>query len=231
LTLWEVSRFVDSGLSTDRFNTAFGGRVTDYSAQAVKHYWDAAACPMAWWLGSSSLTDQHQHVLESYGFTLDLRMTGMSCQLGDRVCQDIDLSSGFSVKRCNSVVDYHDFGAVLSSIFDPEDQAVKRFYHDVAQSSQDVCSQMVYYVGYHEGIAVSSGALFFTDVAGIYDVATRPEFRRRGFGSAIYRYLLDEAQRAGYANAVLVATAEGTGIYERVGFQKQCLVEKWCHIP
>ena len=90
-----MSRFVDSGLSTDRFNTAFGGRVTDYSAQAVKHYWDAAACPMAWWLCPSSLTDQHQHVLESYGFTLDLRMTGMSYQLRDHVCQDIDLSSGF----------------------------------------------------------------------------------------------------------------------------------------
>ena len=154
----------------------FGGRVIDYSAQAVKHYCDAAACPMAWWLGPSSLTDQHQHVLESYGFTLDLRMTGISCQLRDHVCQDIGLSSSFSVKRCNSIVDYHDFGALLSSIFDPEDQAVKRFYHDVAQSFQDVCPQMVYYVGYHEGIAVSSGALFFTDVAGIYDVATRPEF-------------------------------------------------------
>ena len=90
---------------------------------------------------------------------------------------------------------------------------------------------MVYYVGYHEGIAVSSGALFLTDVAGIYDVATCPEFRKRGFGFAISRYLVDEAQRAGYANAVLVATAEGTGIYERVGFQKQCLVERWCYIP
>ena len=157
----EGVQVVDSGLSTHRFNTAFGGRVTGHSAQAVKNYYYAAARPMAWWLGSSSLTDQHQHVLESYGFTLDLRMAGMSCQLGDRVCQDNDLSSGFSVKRCNSVIDYHDFGAVLSSIFDPEDQAVKRFYHDVAQSSQDVCSQMVYYVGYHEGIAVSSGALFY----------------------------------------------------------------------
>ena len=78
---------------------------------------------------------------------------------------------------------------------------------------------------------LKKGALFLTDVAGIYDVATRPEYRRRGFGSALFKHLVNEAKQAKYESAVLVASAEGAGIYERAGFQKDCVVEEWSFTP
>jgi ribosomal protein S18 acetylase RimI-like enzyme len=222
---------VNSGFTSDTFNTAFGGDISELVAQAVKQYYRDIASPMAWWLGPSSLTSQHQAILESCGFTLSERHVGMTCQLHNHDYVDLDLPHGFSIKCCVSVDDYYAFGAVLSSIFDPIDESVKAFYQKIGDSSRSACQEMVYYIGYHEGIPVTTGALFLTDVAGIYDVATRPEYRRRGFGSALFRHLVNEAKQAKYESAVLVASAEGAGIYERTGFQKDCVVEEWSFAP
>ena len=227
----DTVQVVNSGFTSDTFNTAFGGDICESVVQVVQQYYRDIASPMAWWLGPSSLTGQHHTILESCGLCLNEQAVGMTCHLHNHDYVDLDLSPGFSIKRCVSVDDYYAFGAVLSSIFDPIDESVKAFYQKIGESSRSVCPEMVYYIGYHEDIPVTTGALFLTDVAGIYDIATRPEYRRRGFGSALFRHLVNEAKRAKYESAVLVASAEGAGIYERTGFQKDCVVEEWSFTP
>lgn len=227
----DTVQVVNSGFTSDTFNTAFGGDISEPVVQAVKQYYCDIDSPMAWWLGPSSLTGQHQAIFESCGFTLNERAVGMTCQLINHDNTDLDLPPGFSIKRCVSVDDYYAFGDVLSSIFDPIDESVKAFYQKIGESSRSACPEMIYYIGYHEDIPVTIGALYLTDVAGIYDVATRPEYRRRGFGSALFRHLVNEAKQAKYESAVLVASAEGAGIYERAGFKKDCVVEEWSFTP
>lgn len=84
------------------------------------------------------------------------------------------------------------------------------------------CPNTVCYVGRIDGIAAGGAALTIADgFAYIWDVSTRPAFRRRGVQEAIYRALLKEAARAGCDMAGL-ATEVGHGSQrnaERVGFR------------
>lgn len=76
------------------------------------------------------------------------------------------------------------------------------------------------YVGYVGGQAVAASQLFMTgDVAGIYYVATRKEFRGRGSGEAMTWRAIQDGAEAGCDVAVLQASDMGRPIYERMGFR------------
>ena len=49
-------------------------------------------------------------------------------------------------------------------------------------------------------------------------VATLPDFRRRGIGEAVMRFLLDAAERSGAEVVVLSAQAPALAFYRRLGF-------------
>ena len=55
-------------------------------------------------------------------------------------------------------------------------------------------------------------------LAGIYAVATLPEARRRGVGTAMTLHAMAEGRRRGASMAVLQATDFGRPVYERIGF-------------
>jgi GNAT superfamily N-acetyltransferase len=76
------------------------------------------------------------------------------------------------------------------------------------------------YVGYHAGQAVASSSLVVSGtVAGIYNVATLPGFRHRGYGEAMTRHAIARAYELGCDIATLQATPLGRPIYERMGFR------------
>src|SRR5204863_3483023 len=78
------------------------------------------------------------------------------------------------------------------------------------------------YVGYLNGHAVATAAIVKSDgVLGVYNVATLPEHRRRGFGESVMRYALADARRAhGIRRTVLQSTPAGLRLYERMGFRR-----------
>jgi GNAT superfamily N-acetyltransferase len=75
------------------------------------------------------------------------------------------------------------------------------------------------YTGYLDGkpVAVSS-LVMAADLAGIYAVATLPEARKRGIGSAMTLHAMAEGKVRGAKTAVLQATEPGKPIYEEIGF-------------
>jgi ribosomal protein S18 acetylase RimI-like enzyme len=77
------------------------------------------------------------------------------------------------------------------------------------------------YVAYTAGNPVAICALVESENAvGIYSVATRPAFRRRGYGEAVMRHAM--ASRGAIEKPlVLQSTADGFSLYRRMGF-KEC---------
>lgn len=61
-------------------------------------------------------------------------------------------------------------------------------------------------------------------VAGVYCVATRERFRRRGLGSFVTLAALRHGRRLGAAHALLNATEQGESIYRRIGFAEVCRI-------
>jgi ribosomal protein S18 acetylase RimI-like enzyme len=65
-----------------------------------------------------------------------------------------------------------------------------------------------------------TATLSIGDDLGIYYVATEESHRRRGLASDLLRALLADARDAGMRTATLQASADGLGVYERLGFRR-----------
>jgi GNAT superfamily N-acetyltransferase len=76
------------------------------------------------------------------------------------------------------------------------------------------------YTGYWASTPAASSTLWpFAGVAGIYSVATLPEYRRRGLALATLQRQLDDAQASGYDLAILRTSDELIPFYGQLGFE------------
>jgi GNAT superfamily N-acetyltransferase len=89
---------------------------------------------------------------------------------------------------------------------------------------------MTAYVGRTEGTPCTTGFGAVTEGhVGVFNVATPPAHRHRGFGRAITARAVDDGVRGGAHTAYLQASPMGLGVYERMGFRT---VETWaCYYP
>ena len=81
------------------------------------------------------------------------------------------------------------------------------------------------YVGTVDGEPVTTGiAVTFGDSVGVFNIATPPRHRRRGYGAAVTGRAVADGLAAGATWAWLQSTPEGYPVYERLGFRT---VERW----
>lgn len=80
-----------------------------------------------------------------------------------------------------------------------------------------------HYICYYNEKPVSVASMCYIDgVAGLYNIGTKPEWERRGFGLAVTDACISEWERKG-GKKLFLQTETGTGIddwYERLGFIK-----------
>jgi ribosomal protein S18 acetylase RimI-like enzyme len=77
------------------------------------------------------------------------------------------------------------------------------------------------FIGLLNGTPVATSALCLrAGVGGIYWVATLPETRQRGIGTAMTRKALTEARDCGYQLGILQAGHSSARIYQKIGFKE-----------
>ena len=80
------------------------------------------------------------------------------------------------------------------------------------------------FIGFLEDEPVATSQLFLGGgVAGLWGVSTLQSARKRGVGTVMSLHPLRVARSLGYRIAVLDATQQGYGIYERIGFKEVSL--------
>jgi ribosomal protein S18 acetylase RimI-like enzyme len=82
------------------------------------------------------------------------------------------------------------------------------------------------WVAYENGIPVGTAAAVRAGgVTGLYNIAILPEYRRRGYGTAVTRlaaeaaFLQNSENKLGANKLILQASAQGLRMYERMGFR------------
>lgn len=75
------------------------------------------------------------------------------------------------------------------------------------------------FIGYYGGKPSATTLLFLGETAGIYMVATLPEFRKKGLGRAIMSATHTAAFGLDYNEIVLQSTNEGKPLYSSLGYK------------
>jgi ribosomal protein S18 acetylase RimI-like enzyme len=77
-----------------------------------------------------------------------------------------------------------------------------------------------FYLARAAGVPVATSMWYPAPEAAVIDeIATVPEMRRRGIGTAVTYAALRDAQMTGYRTGVLVASKAGEPVYRRLGFK------------
>ncbi|MCP1309809.1 GNAT family N-acetyltransferase [Paenibacillus tyrfis] len=221
---------VDSGLPSDTFNNSVWLKEqvkpsdTGLIEETVE-YFNKKQYPMALW----SWEDRNSCTFET------LRSLGLNeAEINIAMYADLDAlrpdtfcPAELRLKEVATVWEIEQYGDVLTSLFGESAEAanVRLYYKRVPASLLQNHSVMKPYIGSVQDEVVATGCLIFApDSVGIYDIATRQEYRGKGFGSAMFNFLLAEARKLRTGWCVLQASPDGINIYRRSGFEPVCEV-------
>lgn len=133
-------------------------------------------------------------------------------------------ASAHDIRDVRGGAGFADHLAVLVGGFGMPAELVARVMNPELAKADDVRL----YVGYLDGRAVSCGAGIRTGrTIGVYNIATVPQARRRGFGAEMTDRVAADGLAAGCDTAILQASAMGQPIYERLGYRTVVRYREW----
>jgi ribosomal protein S18 acetylase RimI-like enzyme len=212
------------GVSFQMFNAAFLNQAVETQAQlearllAARRHFESRKLQWALWICDDWLTPSIQRKLsricETFGLRLSAEMPGMKAE---RIRPPLGALPELEFRRVETVESLDDFRAIGSTCF----HVPIAWFGEVFDEGVMAQRKFACWVGYRNGAPVATAATVASaDVTGIYNVATAPEHRRRGYGEAITRHAIDAAVREGDpGRLVLQSTSLGQRIYLRMGFE------------
>jgi GrpB-like predicted nucleotidyltransferase (UPF0157 family)/GNAT superfamily N-acetyltransferase len=219
---------VVADIADDMFNYVLSSRFTEENASQrileILQLYRERNLPFSWWLSESE--DQPKNLaalLEASGLKREERVSGMYLELYD---YKPPLKKE-NIRRVESAELLRDFTDVIASVCN-NPEIYEKIYRDVPPILYQNGAPLEMYLLYRDDVPVTTGiALFHANVMGIYYIATRPEYRRRGLGTEMMHYLLARAKSKGYHIATLEASSQGKNIYERLGFTECCRFQEY----
>lgn len=173
-----------------------------------------------WYVISSTNPPNMSEKLEAHDFSkIDTTSPMMSIDLYD--LPERKEIPGLEIKPVRSKEEMRKFDKVLETQFPLGEEVFKKIYDiECSYGFDEECARQLY-VAYQDGVPVSTNFMILDgDVAGMYKTATRPDYCRRGIGTAITLDPLYDAKDKGYKVGVLQSTEAGFKVYSRLGFKE-----------
>ena len=220
---------VDSMLPSDTFNICViknsGFSKKEDVLRENTDYFNKKSYPAAVWIWEDNSASEKS--MADNGFALAEKEAGMYIDT-ENIAGKEQRYTDFEIRKVSSDKDMEDFSEVISSIFGESEEAsnVKEQYGILKKEKIYASSDMSFYTGYYNNKPVSCGTVYQTaESTGIYDVATKENYRKKGLGSAMFAYLMSEAKKNGNKYCILQASADGAGIYRKMGFIEVCSID------
>lgn len=198
-------------------------RAGQQAQEALAYFQDHGVQSFSWWLDPGVDLQAWAAVLEPAGFRLDERTPGMAVVLAD-LPPAVPHPASLVVHPIDDLDDLPLWSDIFARGYELPPEMGPQFYDLFSGLGLELPLRS--YLGYLDGSPVVTTTLYLgAGVAGIYNVATLPEARRQGLGSALTLHALQEAQQLGYQAGILQSSEMGYGVYERLGFRKLCNME------
>ncbi|UCC61447.1 MAG: GNAT family N-acetyltransferase [Anaerolineae bacterium] len=188
----------------------------------LRRYREGQHVPMLWAVGPTTRPRNLAAHLLPRGFRIAFRGRGMAADLL-ALEEAWPAPTPLIVERVRSAEQLRQWFHPVTVSFEMPEMVADAFFDLFAGRGfgQEVPWRL--FLGKVEDQPVAASRLFCAaGVAGIYHVATLPEARGRGLGTAMTLAAVRGARELGYRVAILTASDEGYGIYRRLGFQDCC---------
>lgn len=179
--------------------------------------------PAMWWVGPHTTPENIDTLLEQHGLQPAGEAPNMVVDLSELSSIPTTIEN-FRIEKVNKVDNPEGqalWARTTAKGFGVPDSVGTEIAEFEATLHDSYYKAAHHYIGYLDDVPVASSSMILdSGVAGIYAVATAPEARRKGIGTAMTRLPLLEAKEMGYRVGILQASAMGYPVYERVGFQE-----------
>lgn len=225
--------WTSSDLPFPLFNSVFQARLDKAADEViearVQDCRDRRAA-MLWWTGPSSTPADLGDRLTQRGFMLE-PASGMCADL-DGATTETSTDPDVRIEAVEDEATLVTWCRVLCSAFGAPQAFGEAFGEAAIAIGLGRDSVFRHFLARVNGEPAATGSLFFgAGVAGIYDVATVPERRRRGLGAAVTRAAMAAAREGGCRTAILHASAAGAGLYRSLGFTDVCAIGQHVWVP
>ena len=213
-----------AGVEFQMFNAAFLSSPVPTEAELAKRiaipgvHFDARGLEWAYWVCDDWIEGRARRrarqVFERAGLRHSVDLPGMAAA---RVTPPLQPPPPMEIRRVCDGPTADAFCAIGSTCF----HVPIPWFHEVFDNHQ-VWERFAAYVGYADGEPVSTAAVVMGGgVIGVYNVATLPGSRRLGYGEAVMRHAVADAQALhGVERTILQSTPAGYRLYERMGYRQ-----------
>ncbi|TET51857.1 MAG: hypothetical protein E3J58_01255 [Actinomycetota bacterium] len=176
--------------------------------------------PLLWIIGPSSKPHNIGALLEDNGFKYDDHMLSMAICISD-LKKDPQYIDGFKVEIVDSNKKLEKWVHACLRGFDESGKNFSRIYEFERSLGCGKDRPWVRFTGIVDGEAIATSAVFMgSEAAGLDNVTTTPDWRKKGAGASMVLYALRFSQSLGYSAGVLQASDMGFNLYRRLGFKK-----------
>ena len=191
---------------------------------------EARHVPMLWWTGPATEPADLGDRLDRYGFFLE-RSHGMAADLAAGLPDDVP-DAKLSIEPVEDFATLGKWSRVLCDAFGAPLPFGNAFAELASAIGLGAASPFRHFLGRVDGEPAATCSLFLgAGVAGIYDVSTLPERRKRGLGRLVTRAAMREARALGYRTAILHSSDLGAGVYRSLGFRDVCPIGQHVWAP
>ena len=206
----------------ERAEPLIDARIADCRARDV---------PMLWWTGPSTRPEDLGDRLDRRGFLFE-PAHGMAADLTTSDAGRLDVDPLLAIERVEDARTLKAWTRVLCDSFGAPQPFGDAFANLALAIGLGSDSPFRHFLAREDGRPVATCSLFLgAGVAGLYDVSTAPEYRRRGVGRSITAAAMSDARGLGYGTAILHSSLLGAGVYRSLGFEDICDIGQYVWVP